>query len=106
MLDINSTISQIDKLCRQLGQQYTVTRNGSTVGKSWGVVGSSNSKDSTESGVSNLTVTSKVLFIPANPRWAPHPGDTFTADKVSYGVVDVEAYKPGKAAIAYKVTVE
>lgn len=106
MLNINTTISQIDNLCKAMGLQYTVTRNGSTVGKSWGVVGSSDSKDSTESGVSNLTVINKVIYIPANPRWAPRPGDTFTADKISYGVVDVEAYQPGKAAIAYKVTVE
>lgn len=106
MLDINSTISQIDKLCRLMGQQYTVTRGGSTVGTPWGIVGKADTKNSTESGVSNLTVKNEVIYIPAFPTWAPRPGDVFTAESVSYSVVDVAAYRPGKLAIAYKVTVE
>jgi len=104
MFDPSATVATVASICKSYGMQYTITRDGAVIGKVYGITGSAAKSDSVDSGVSNLTMEEKAIYVPAGKK-PPMPGDELFANKITWTITSVDEYNPGATPVAYKITV-
>jgi len=94
-------------LIKSLGFQITVTRNGSSVGKAYGVI--SPSKTETQEGPTAATpmaMQSKVMYVTAVGSFSPQVGDLVTSSVGQWQITAVCDYKPSTTMIAYRLELQ
>jgi hypothetical protein len=94
-------------LIKNLGFQITVTRNGLSVGKAYGVI--TPSKTEVQEGVTAATpmaMQSKVMYVTAIGSFNPQIGDLVTSTVGQWAITAVSDYKPSTTTIAYRLEIQ
>jgi len=102
----NWSLSQakVTAAIRLVGFQVTLTKADDSTAKAYAVWDSSTKNDLREG--SPLTGNQKQIYIAANIKKVPVPGDYISQGTDMYSVVQVEAYRPATVTLAYRVVVQ
>lgn len=95
-------------LLKDLGvsQQGTVVHAGGATSKGFLVISNTTITTSDPGNVTRVVGTQLVGFI-EDLKTPPCPGDTLTAENITYKIREVAAYNPsGKVNVAYKLTLD
>jgi hypothetical protein len=101
VFNYTATQAEVATLIKDMGVLVTLQKlSGTNIKTSivWG-------KDAEDSDDALVVLNTKVCYMPGNIKKAPEVGDNIVLGTLTWGIQKVEAYKPAKSVIAFKITV-